>query len=158
MKLQITESQLKYILRDENLLLYLNETIEDETKKLKEWGYEVVNTYKVNNYTMFLLHNKEEDFYEISLTSNDDDFTTYDNQIKKKSVNNGVMISSFNLMADRIKEWINRYGILVIGSLNKDRTYKYHKILSSLGFRTTPVKYNVGDEHFPDFWDFNIDR
>lgn len=155
MNILITEQQLNVI----TLQSILNESIEDEVNKLQEWGYDVVEQFKFLNYTMFLLYHKEEDFYEISLTTDENDFTSYQDQVKKPATNNPEQIRiAFAKMSEKIKQWISRYGILVIGSLNKKRTYKYHKLLSSIGFNVSDIKHNLGDEHFPDYWDFNINQ
>lgn len=137
----------------------LLETVDSEIEKLKDYGYEVIDEYKVHNYTMFLLRNDDYDCYEIGLTSNGHDFTEFDNQQKKITTNKpDVIKNTFKLLMIKVNEWLNMYNIITIGSLNKQRTHKYHKLFSSVGFKTTNIESNEGDENFPDSWEFKITK
>ena len=140
-------SKLRYLLR---------EGIEQEIIKLKKIGYSVIDKTIIGNYTMLLLYNEDDDLYEISLTSFDYDFTTFDSQIKKSSNNRTDLLQNLKKIKDKINEWLKIHSPLLIGTLNKSRALKYNAILSKLGFVVSKVKYNPPDDNFPDFWDFTI--
>lgn len=136
----------------------LRESLDSEISKLKAMGYEVVDRYTSGVYTAVLLYNTEEEIYEVSLTSNDQEFTTFQSQVKRASQSDKTPLASFRDIADKVREWLNRYGDLVVGSLNQARTYKYHQILSKLGFNVGKVTHDPPSMDFPDSWNFIIHK
>ena len=131
--------------------------MEDEIEKLKEYGYDLIDELKVPPYTMLLLYNKEYNVYEISLTTGDDEFTTFDSQKTKSPSHRSNYIRIMKLLMERVTSWLSNYGELFVGSFNKERTYKYHRIFKRMGFKTTEIEYNNNElNNFPDSYDFKI--
>jgi len=144
------------------LLKLLQETLDTEIAKLKEFGYEVVEKYEISPYTMLLLHNTEEDIYEISLTTGEDDFTTFDAQVKKPPRHQSNFKAIANELVEKVKEWLKAYGTrkkpyLFIGSFNKARTYRYHSIFKKMGLKVGEISF-YENENLPDSYDFKVYR
>jgi hypothetical protein len=144
------------------LRLNIRESIDSELEKIKEFGYEEVERFTTPPYTLMLLHNTQENIYEISLTTDEEDFTTFDSQIKRRPKydqgDGGVnfMAASGELIS-KVREWLKKYGDLFVGSFNERRTNKYHRIFSSLKFTLTKIQYNDNIElGLPSSWDFKI--
>ena len=134
----------------------LKEDLDNEISKLKAMGYDIVDKYSSGIYTALLLYNPEEDIYEVSLTSNDQEFITFQSQVKKSSESDKAPLASFKNIALKVKEWLNKYGDLVVGSLNRARTYKYNQILSKLGFNVGEISHDPPSINFPESWNFII--
>lgn len=137
------------------LLKLLQESLDTEIAKLKEFGYEVVEKYEISPYTMLLLHNTEEDIYEISLTTGEDDFTTFDAQVKKTPSHQSNFKAIANELVEKVKEWLETYGDLFVGSFNKARTYRYHSIFKKMGLKVGEIGF-YENENLPDSYDFKV--
>lgn len=149
MKLIITEQQFNKLL--------IMESIENSLNTLLNYGFKIVDKYISNNYTMFLLTLQDTDFYQIALTSNDDDFIDYDSQVKKYSLNsNDIIRKSYRELGNKVKSWVNVYGTIYVGSFNIERTYKYKKLLQNLGLKTSAIHHDESDNQFPESWSFTI--
>lgn len=141
---------------------FIGESIDSELEKIEEFGYEEVERFTTPPYTLMLLHNTQEDIYEISLTTDEEDFTTFDSQIKRKPKydqgDGGVNFrASSDKLISKVSEWLEKYGDLFVGSFNESRTYKYHRIFSGLGFNLTDIQYNSNEEiGLSPSWDFTI--
>lgn len=147
MKILITESHYN------KLLL---ELLDSEVIKLHEFGYDIIDRFDLGPYTMLLLYNDEE--YEVALTTGDEEFTTYDSQVTKSSSQKINFIKITKLLVDKINEWLSKYGDLTVGSLNKKRTYKYHRIFKNLGLQVSDIMYTEPDENFPESYNFKINN
>lgn len=132
------------------------ESLDSEISRLKSIGYNVVDRYSSGIYTALLLYNTEENIYEVSLTSNDQEFTTFQSQVKQAPKSNKTPLASFKDIADKVREWLGKYGDLVVGSLNQARTHKYNQILNKLGFRVGKVSHDPPSMDFPESWNFII--
>jgi hypothetical protein len=125
--------------------------------KLKEFDYDVIETYKINEYTLFLLYDKNELVYEIFMTSKNRDFTTAQLQSKIiTDVNCKISLETSKLFINKIKEWLAEYYVLYLDSLNENKAHKYHNILKKLGLNVTNVEHNPPNKYFPEYWDFKI--
>ena len=134
---------------------FLSEGLEDELEKIKEYGYEVVERYSVEPYNMLLLHNTEEDIYEVSLTTNEEDFTSFESQVSKSPTHKSNFRKIASKLINKLKEWLSEYGDLFVGSFNKDRTYKYKRIFSNMGLNVGEIQFNT-NEDLPDSYDFMV--
>jgi len=138
-------------------MINIYEDLKSELKKIRKFGYKTIDKFHSDIYDMVLLYNINEDIYEVSLTSNESDFTTYDSQIKRPTEQNPKdIINSTRKLIHQLKIWINKYGQLVVGSLNKKRTFKYHKLLMDYGFKVGEISYSEPEEGFPESWNFEI--
>jgi len=57
---------------------FLFESIDSELEKIREFGYQEIERYETEPYTLILLHNTEENIYELSVTTDEQDFTTFE--------------------------------------------------------------------------------
>jgi len=146
MKILITEQQYNII----------QELLDSEVAKLHEFGYTIVDRFDLGPYTMLLLHNEEEDIYEVSLTTEDEEFTTYDSQVTKLPTHSSNFLKIGKLMVRKVNEWLSLYGDLTVGSLNKERTFKYHRIFHRLGINVGDVEHTPPDDNFPDSFNFIV--
>lgn len=134
---------------------FLSEGLEDELEKIKEYGYEVVERYSAEPYNMLLLHNTEEDIYEVSLTTNEDEFTSFESQVSKSPTHKSNFRQIAKKLINKLKEWLSKYGDLFVGSFNKERTYKYKRIFSNMGLNVGDIQFN-SNEDLPDSYDFIV--
>jgi hypothetical protein len=144
-------------LTDQKVIKFLNEGMEDELEKLSEYGYSVVESYTAEPYTMLLLHNTEEDIYEISLTTDEDEFTSFESQISKPPKHKVNYVKKIKQLVDKLKDWLKEYGDLFVGSFNKERTYKYKRIFSNMGLNVGEIQFNDNQSMgMPDSYDFMV--
>jgi len=132
----------------------IDESLEDEIEKLNEFGYEVIDMYRFSSYIMLLLKSESGEF-EVSLTTGDDEFTTFDSQ-KKKPTKETKSVSISKKLINKIKEWLDSYGDLIVGSLNKKRTGVYWRIFNNLGFKTSEIEITPPDDNFPESYNFKL--
>ena len=140
---------------------FLNEDFNSEINKLKKFGYVLIEKREVNNYILFLVKEPEEGAYEIGITSNNKDFTTQSSQQKIRGGGDGKEFSIAKGFRLVISDWLNKYNPIYVGSLNKNKTNKYHNIISRLGFNVGQIDYDKpvivdGSEVFPESWNFII--
>ena len=145
---------MKILISEHHYRKILSELLDSEVTKLHEFGYEIVDRFDLGPYIMLLLHNDEE--YEVALTTGDEEFTTYDSQVTKSSSQKLNFVKITKRLIDKINEWLSKYGDLTVGSLNKKRTYKYHRIFKSFGLNVSDVTYTEPDENFPESYNFTI--
>jgi len=142
-------------LSNNKVKIFLSEGLEDELEKIKEYGYEVVERYSVEPYNMLLLHNTDEDIYEVSLTTNEDEFTSFEAQISKPPKHKSNFRKIASKLINKLKEWLSEYGNLFVGSFNKERTFKYKRIFSNMGLNVGEIQFNK-NEDLPDSYDFMV--
>jgi len=131
----------------------LMERIDDELEKMLDLGYKLVDRYKSEPYTLILFHNMNEDSYEIGLTTDEEDFTTFNSQKTRTPKHNINFKESSKKLITKIKEWLKSYGNLYVGSFNERRVQKYHRIFGRLGFSVGEIQYTENDG-LPPSWDF----
>ena len=142
-----------------NLFGKISESISTELKKIRKYGYFEVERYLSRPYTLLLLLNTNEKkpIYEISLTTDQDDFTTFDSQISRSPRYNLNFRKLSRDLIRKVGEWLQNYGDLYVGSFNQERTNKYYRIFTGLGFNLSPIQYNE-NEDLPPSWDFVIQK
>jgi hypothetical protein len=89
----------------------------------------------------------------LSLTTGQDDFTTFNSQISKIPRYRLNYKQASNNLISKVNQWLNKYGNLSVGSFNQNRTKKYHRIFKNMQFNLTPIEYNE-NTHLPPSWDF----
>jgi hypothetical protein len=140
----------------------ISEDFQSEIKLLNQYGYELIDKKEINNYILFLVYKPNEGLYEIGITSNNRSFTTQQSQQKIPATGEGKEFSTARGFKITISNWLNKYSPIYVGSLNKNKTSKYHSILSRLGFNVGEIKYDYVDgnevfnEVFPESWSFVI--
>lgn len=124
---------------------------------LESFDYEIVEQCNMYEYTLLLMYDKNEMMYEISMTSKERDFTTAKLQSKILSNHsNRKILETSRIFINKIKEWLNEYQILSLDSLNKNKAYKYHKILKNNNTRITDICDTTTNINFPEYWEFKI--
>ena len=117
---------------------FILEGWEDEMSKLRSYGMKVVETHSSGPYNMLLIAGMG--MFQVALTTNEEEFTTFDAQISKPP----KQISNFRKIAIElvtvVEGWLSKYGELFVGSYNKERTNKYHRIFTSMGLDIEPIK------------------
>jgi hypothetical protein len=130
------------------------EQSEKDLEKLEQTGFKLIEKFIVKPYTMILLYNGY--FYQISLTTNDDEFTTFDSQIKKSPEHNSNFLKIGKKLINKLKEWSWSYGTLYVGSFNKSRTEKYKRIFNILGLNIGDIHYMPPSDAYAESWFFAI--
>ncbi len=139
----------------------IKEDFDTEINHLKNYGYKLIDKRVINKYILFLVKEPHKGLYEIGITSNNRDFTTPQSQEKIPGVGGGDEFSTAKEFKKTIKDWLNKYSPIYVGSLNKNKTLKYYNILSRLGFNVGRIEHNNsifvdGNEVFPESWNFII--
>ena len=134
----------------------INENIDDDILKLKKLGYSIIDKQTVGNYTIMLL-SLNNNFYEISLTSNGEEFTTSSSQIKKPTMNKSSdILNTYNQFNKIINGWVRKYSPIYVGSFNKERTTKYHNLLKNMGIDVDEIRHDDSNGEFPESWNFKV--
>ena len=140
-----------------NLAENINEDIESEIKKLESIGYKLIDKYSVGSFTLMLVYNPDEKIFEIGLTSGQNNFTTFGDQIKKPSRVGLTTNTEIKSIKNKLIEWLTQYkNNMVVGTMNSRRAQVYKNLLSGLGFNTTSIKRTEPDEDFDESWEFNL--
>jgi hypothetical protein len=139
----------------------IREDFNKEIEMLSSIGYNLVDKETVGQYALFLIHHPDAMMYQIGITSNNRSFTTTLSQEKTKKatlLNNEYSVA--NKFKSVIGEWLNDYSPLYVGSLNKNKTIKYHNILRGLGFNVGEITHVKGvvvnNQQFPESWNFML--
>jgi len=103
--------------------------LSDHDKKFfDDTEHTILDTIKVGNFEASLIKHNPSGIIQIGLTSNDNDFTNPESQIKRNDVN-PESISSWRKIAKRILMWSEKYDNIKVGSYDSLKTRKYHNIL-----------------------------
>jgi hypothetical protein len=156
MNLQENIQRIKEVMGLNESSMLLQELLDSEVMKLYSYGFEIVDRFDVEPYTMLLLYNKEDDAYEISLTTGDDEFTTFDSQVTKSPSHRSNFLKISKMMLSKVNEWLETHKQLTVGSLNKSRTYKYNRMFQRMGVNVGEVEYTPEDDNFPESYNFTI--
>jgi hypothetical protein len=141
-----TERRLLFVEKLFNSGIIMESLDDSIIDKLSDYGYKVVDRFDTGEYTMLLLK-ANDDFYEISLTSKGQDFTTYSSQIKKSpDSNSGVREREKLLM--KVRDWLNIQSPIMVGTFNNQRAHTYNRILKRAGFNVGEVSNNTGTAYF----------
>jgi hypothetical protein len=127
------------------LLEVLNELLmlHTDLERLQRYGEEIIEEFEEGPYTLILTKNIHHNMYQIGLTSNEQEFTTSQSQEKKltdKSVR--VVLQSWSRISRKVREWLDKYGEINVGSFNVPRTHKYRRMLSNFGIDCGDVQTN----------------
>ena len=131
------------------------ESIDDEIAKLDGYGYKVIDRLDAGPYIMLLLYDDMYNIYEISLTTGDEEFTTFDSQIKRPTTQTKGFWA-FKILMPKVWEWVDKYGKLMVGSMNRSRTFVYARLFKNAGFDISDVMVNEPDGYFPESYNFVV--
>ena len=115
--------------------------ITKDLERLKQHGEEIVEEFQEGPFTLILTKNIHHNTYQVGLTSDEQEFTSPESQTKKlTNQSTRTIIQSWGRISRKIKEWLERFGMIHIGSMNKSKTHKYHRILSNFGLDCGPIQ------------------
>jgi hypothetical protein len=121
----------------------LLEMIEDELRKLRSMGMEDIDRIDAGPYKMFLLKNQTfhyDSLYDVALTSDDEDFTTPHAQRDRPIGHQMIDIArNWKRLSNKLRQWSIEYGDLRVGSMNRNKTAKYRRILSTIELPVGPL-------------------
>lgn len=133
MKILISESQYDLIL---NELLLLMKDLE----RINQNGEDLVEEVEIGPFILILTRNKETGNYQVGLTTSNKEFTTIDSQQDVETEKSQTdIIQSWKKITNKIKEWVDKFSLLFVGSFNHNKVKKYHKILSRFGLNTSGI-------------------
>lgn len=133
------------------LIDILNELLllPSDVDRLDTYGEEVIEQFDQGPYTLLLTRNKHYGTYQVGLTSDEQEFTTPSSQEKKSTDKSmGVILRVWMDISKKLKGWNERYGKLIVGSYNKERTEKYRRILKTFGFQVGDLISQSGGNYF----------
>lgn len=129
----------------------LIEAVSDADKeRLNTYGCDIVDTIEINQYTIALIKMPKEitdmisrasdSEYQLGFSKEGTDFTDYNQQWTKHSkIGETFNLSSLAEAIPKIREWINKYGEIVISSSSPKKTQTYYKIFKKFGFSITDL-------------------
>lgn len=132
----------------------ISEQLNNDLEKLEKTGFKVIEKFVAEPYTMLLLFNGN--FYQVALTTNDDEFTSFESQISKPPTHKSNFLKIGKKLIDKLKQWSWLYGTLYVGSFNLSRTEKYKRIFNSLGFNIDKIHYMKANDVYPESYFFPI--
>lgn len=104
-----------------------------DKKRLEGSGENIIDTYEIGPYTSILVKNKSGRI-QIGLTSHDNTFTgRFDQDDRPTKEDMKTIMSLWKGLTDKIKEWVEIYGEIHGGSINKGKTVKYRNIFLRYG-------------------------
>lgn len=118
----------------------LNQAIDDD---LSSQGYEAIDSFSAAGYTVFLRsipHRRQMmamglPGYQIGLVRDDQTSFTEDDQLEKKKfrIPGGDVLKSIPSFVAKIKEWKQKYGLLMVGTHNESKLNKYMSLFKVFG-------------------------
>jgi hypothetical protein len=127
----------------------------DEMAFLKRIGFKVLENKEIGNYKLLLLKMGDE-IPELGITSFDNPFTKFEDQKKLKS-NQPSLKSGIKEVIDEIVKFKNKYGQILIASMNMAKSESYKNILEkSKLFNVSGMEYFPKSESFNESWGFYI--
>lgn len=130
MKILITENQLKKIISEIN---------DVDKAKLIEMGAEIVEECVIGPYNLMLV-TYEDGEYEVGITTEDEPFATPESQ-RHKAMGDNIKNPKklWFMIKNKLNDWLNAYGKLIIGSYNRKRVAKYHRLCNMMNMDTSNI-------------------
>ena len=99
---------------------------------LETMGEKVVEEKTIGDYDFFVTYNRLMGVYQIGMQRSGMDAADIGQQMEHQQQNRGA--GSRQELKDTIQGWLNQYHMLVIGSMNPEKTMKYVRLLKAMGF------------------------
>jgi hypothetical protein len=120
-----------------------------DQERLRQYGEEIIDEFEEGSYTLILTKNKYNGYYQVGLTSDEQEFTTAASQIKKPTdKSTGQIIQTWGRIARKLKQWVDVHEKVAIGSFNKIRTAKYRRILQNFGLDVSEIQSQSHGDFF----------
>ena len=111
---------------------------DESLSKLREMYNEIIDEYAVGDYELFLIKFSYEGIvlYQLAIQRRGRDFTDIGQQSEAQEMPSDLIREWSNLehIKNKISEWKNKYGNLVVKSHNPGKDRKYMNILQWMGF------------------------
>lgn len=127
-----------------SLMQIIQETVDSEIEKLKSRCMSAIERFESGPYTMILFKHETLFYgshYEVGLTSDEEDFTTVHSQ-RSRSMGRDIkdITKNMNLIIKVLNEWVQKYGNMIVGSVNPKKTKQYHMIMSRTNMNVSEIK------------------
>lgn len=120
-----------------------------DQERLRQYGEDIIDEFEEGPYTLILTKNRHNGNYQVGLTSDEQEFTSVASQMKKPTdKSTGQIIQTWGRISRKLKEWVNIHEKIAIGSFNKSRTAKYHRILSNFGLTVGEIHSQSQGDYF----------
>src|SRR5271166_140661 len=107
--------------------------VKPESKKfLETMGEKVVEEKTIGDYDFFVTYNSMMGVYQIGMQRAGMDAADMEQQMEHQQQNRGA--GSRQELKSTIQGWLNQYHMLIIGSMNPEKTMKYVRLLKAMGF------------------------
>lgn len=110
--------------------------MDDELQLMQQYGYEILDKRQLGDYCLFLTKDPFGN-HQMGFSFGGNSITTPDAQKKRPA--QGNILRHLKEIEKILDEWAAKWGVLYIGSLNKERTQTYHKIFSR-HYHTSHIK------------------
>jgi len=126
----------------------------DDIQALRDNGYELIDSIEIGQYNIAVTRIPDMmqpmigAEYQLGFSKNDTQFTDY-SQHDQKFVSKGEKfpLSELSKGMDTITIWIDRYGPMVVGSSNQQKTNTYKRLFKRAGFKIHEMNM-MGFEYF----------
>lgn len=138
-----------YTMKLQDILLELL-LLPTDQERLAQHGEEIIDEFEEGPYALILIKNKYNGYYQVGLTSDEQEFTTAASQIKKPTDKTNIqIIQTWGRIARKLQQWVGEHEKIAIGSFNKSRTAKYRRILQNFGLDVSEIyEQSKGDFFF----------
>jgi hypothetical protein len=118
--------------------------------------FPLIEEVKLGNYLIFLMGQPMVDMPSLGITSGDRPAFTPHDQRAMPSLETKIDWNIFKQMMVILKDWVKKYGEIMVGSMNTEKTEKYKKILTRMGFKIKSFEDHFGVGLIPDEYGFII--
>lgn len=124
------------------------EDYEAEKQRFGHYGAELVDDREMDDYVIFLLRSTYGDMYQVGMMKKDNRVIDPESQEKLRYSAGGREFRIARFFYETVKEWLDEYGTLMVGSHNRDKLRSYHNILTKLGLNASEFHTIHGQQIF----------
>lgn len=112
---------------------------EDARGRLTALGNNIVEEQTIGDYDFFVAYDRNFGVHQIGMQRTGQDASDIGQQFEKRPQNRGK--GSMQELKALVGSWLKKYHVLVIGSMNPEKTAKYTRLPEAMGF--APQRKNV---------------
>ena len=135
------------------MIKHLYEILSKQQKNtLASMNMEIVESFELGNYEMYLVSTGMMNLYyhcdyQIGFQRSDSDFTSYEDQFKT-FIFDRLPIHEAVKFVNKLKEWIEEYGKVIVHSFNEKKTEKWERILLHFNIKLKNKKLNFNGQNY----------
>lgn len=130
---------MKILLNQTQLKKLIFEISDYDSEKLSSLGLHLIEEFRIGPYNLILVRHDDGD-YEVGITTNDETFSTPESQqhrVMSDEIKNPKKL--WMMVKDKLQEWLDEHKKLLVGSYNRNRVKKYHKLCNMANMVTSDI-------------------